>query len=183
MVDKSTSRELNARVAVESIRGPMTNAQIMERFRITPQGFADLLKQLFQKKFISEEDLSRRGIKFKVVKPSPASQQTSVFPPPPVAHDEEFLDTVTLTDMLSFKPPEHFPGWTRNPQRSSRLTSPRFDRMKKKESSASRDCSRKPNDLTGACAAIQSVLFGANLPGPANGCLFRFDTREPAQWQ
>ncbi len=77
----------------------------MERFRITPQGFADLLKQLFQKKFISEEDLSRRGIKFKVVKPSPASEQPSICPPPPVEHDEEFLDTVTLTELLSFKPP------------------------------------------------------------------------------
>jgi hypothetical protein len=105
MVDKNTSRELNARVAVESIRGPMTNAQIMERFRITPQGFADLLKQLFQKKFITEEDLSKRGIRFKVVKPSPVSQQASIFPPPPVEHDEEFLDTVTLTELLSFKPP------------------------------------------------------------------------------
>lgn len=105
MVDKSTSRELNARVAVESIRGPMTNAQIMDKFKITPQGFADLLKQLFQKKFISEEDLSRRGIKFKVVKPSSEAQQASIFPPPPVAQDEEFLDTVTLTELLSFKPP------------------------------------------------------------------------------
>lgn len=104
MVDKSTSRELNARVAIESIRGPMTNAQIMDQFRITPEGFADLLRQLFQKKLISEEDLSRRGIKFKLVKPTPASVQASILPPPPVEHDEEFLDTVTLTELLSFKP-------------------------------------------------------------------------------
>ena len=110
MVDRNTSRELNARVAVESIRGPMTNSEIMEQFRITAQGFADLLKQLYQKKLISEEDLSRRGIKFKVLKPSPASPsasaQASIFPPPPVEQDEEFLDTVTLTELLSFKPQE-----------------------------------------------------------------------------
>jgi hypothetical protein len=104
MVDKSTSRELNARVAVESIRGPMTNAQIMEQFRITPEGFADLLKQLYQKKLISDDDLSRRGIKFKVLKPPSAPAQASISPPPPVEHDEEFLDTVTLTELLSFKP-------------------------------------------------------------------------------
>ena len=121
MADKSTSRELNARVAVESIRGPMTNAQIMERFRITPEGFADLLKQLFQKKLISEEDLNRRGIKFKVVKPTPASVQASIFPPPPVEHDEEFLDTVTLTELLSFKPqgpatPEKAPAEIPSPE-------------------------------------------------------------------
>jgi hypothetical protein len=106
MADQTTSRNLNAREAVEHVRGPLTNAQLMERFKITPQGFADLLKQLFQKKLISEEDLARRGIRFKVVKQTPSVQQASIFPPPPVEHDDEFLDTVTLTELLTFKTPE-----------------------------------------------------------------------------
>jgi hypothetical protein len=115
MADKTGSRNLNARDAVEQIRGPLTNAQVMENFKISAQGFADLLKQLFQKKLITEEDLARRGIRFKVVKPAPTVQQTSVFPPPPVEHDDEFLDTVTLTDMLTFKGPEKPPPPQKEP--------------------------------------------------------------------
>jgi hypothetical protein len=104
MADKSGSRNVNAREAVELINGPMTNAQLMETLRISPQGFADLLKKLFEKKLIHEEDLSRRGIRFKVVKPPSELAQTTIIPPPPVPQDEEFLDTVTLTELLSFKP-------------------------------------------------------------------------------
>lgn len=118
MTVKESSRNLGAREAVEAIRGPLTNSELMERFRISPVGFADLLKQLFVKKLISEDDLSRRGIRFKVVKQpdtqpetqpdmQPDIQQPAMLPPPPVRdHDDEFLDTVTLTELLSFRPPK-----------------------------------------------------------------------------
>jgi hypothetical protein len=118
MAGKETSRNLGAREAVEAIRGPLSNSELMDRFRISPVGFADLLKQLFQKKLITEEDLARRGIRFKVVKQpeahaeaqpdmQPDLQQPAMLPPPPVRdHDDEFLDTVTLTELLSFRAPK-----------------------------------------------------------------------------
>jgi len=94
---------INAKEALECIRGPMSNTEVMERFKITTKGYADLLKQLFRKKLITEEDLTRRGISFTVSpkvedKPSPPP----VIAPPP--EDEEFLDTAALTDMLALKP-------------------------------------------------------------------------------
>jgi hypothetical protein len=112
MTETMTSRVLGAKEAVEGIRGPLSNGQLMEQFKISPQGFADLIKQLFEKKLISEDDLSRRGIRFKVVKKQAAPQ---IIPPPPpeptedkedTEDKEEFLDTITLTDMLTFKTPE-----------------------------------------------------------------------------
>jgi len=83
----------------------MSNTEVMERFKITTKGYADLLKQLFRKKLITEEDLTRRGISFTVSpkvedKPSPPP----VIAPPPPPEDEEFLDTAALTDMLALKP-------------------------------------------------------------------------------
>jgi len=109
MTETTTSRELGAKQAVESIRGPLSNGQIMEQFKISPQGFADLIKQLFEKKLITEDDLKRRGIRFKVLKKQAPPQ---IIPPPPLAHKEdteEFLDTITLTDMLTFKVPGEQP--------------------------------------------------------------------------
>lgn len=111
MSQRSTSRELSAKAAVEGIRSSMTNAELMEKFKITASGFADLLKQLFQRKLISEEDLERRGIRFRVLKPPasapapPPQPSMPIHPPPPRETDEEFLDTVTLTELLTFKPP------------------------------------------------------------------------------
>jgi len=113
MTEKTTSRDLGAKEAIESIRGPLSNGQIMEQFKISPQGFADLVKQLFEKKLISEDDLKRRGIRFKVVKKQAPPQ---IIPPPPLApkapkeDTEEFLDTVTLTDMLTFRVPDEQPA-------------------------------------------------------------------------
>ena len=112
MTDTTTSRVLSAKEAVESIRGPLSNARLMEQFKITPQGFADLIKQLFEKKLITEEDLNRRGIRFKVVKKHGHPQ---IIPPPPpepkeeTEETEEFLDTITLTELLTFKPPNKQP--------------------------------------------------------------------------
>lgn len=106
MASKTTSRDVNAREAVECIKSSLTNAQVMEKFKISPQGLADLLKQLFQKRLINEDDLQKRGIRFKVLKPqAPLTPQAATLPPPPSEHDEEFLDTVTLTELLGFKPP------------------------------------------------------------------------------
>lgn len=102
-----SSRDVSAKEALECIRGPMTNAQIMERFKITPAGYADLLRQLFVKKLISEGDLLRRGIQFKVVEPPGAGRpgvSVPVIPRESYENDEEFLDTVELTELLSFKP-------------------------------------------------------------------------------
>jgi len=113
MTETTTSRDLGAKEAIESVRGPLSNGQIMELFKISPQGFADLMKQLFEKKLITEDDLKRRGIRFKVVKKQAPPQ---IIPPPPLAPNapkedtEEFLDTVTLTDMLTFKVPDEQPA-------------------------------------------------------------------------
>jgi hypothetical protein len=124
MTETMTSRVLGAKEAVEGIRGPLSNGQLMEQFKISPQGFADLIKQLFEKKLITEDDLSKRGIRFKVVKkeaptqtipppsPNPARETAQTVPPPspnPDEETEEFLDTVTLTDMLTFKSPDEPP--------------------------------------------------------------------------
>ncbi len=107
MDDKA--RNVSARDAVEAIRGPLTNAQILEKFKISPAGFGDLLRQLLANKLLAEEDLKRRGIRFKVVKKEaqiPAIPTPAILPPPPDETDEEFLDTVTLTELLTFKPEE-----------------------------------------------------------------------------
>ena len=98
MQEKQSSRDVNARTAVEAVRGNMTNLELMERFKISPRGFADLLKQLFEKKLISEEDMVRRGIRFRVLKaqaeiepevlepvPAPAPKPKIAAPPIPKA--------------------------------------------------------------------------------------------------
>ena len=61
MTETTTSRELGAKEAIEAIRGPLSNGEIMEQFKISPQGFADLVKQLFEKKLITEDDLKTYG--------------------------------------------------------------------------------------------------------------------------
>ena len=107
MDDKA--RNVSARDAVEAIRGPLTNAQILEKFKISPSGFGDLLRQLLAHRLLTEEDLSRRGIRFKLVKKEPqipSIPTPAILPPPPDETDEEFLDTVTLTELLTFKPEE-----------------------------------------------------------------------------
>jgi hypothetical protein len=107
MDDKA--RNVSARDAVAAIRGPMTNAQILQKFRVSPAGFGDLVRQLLAHKLLTEEDLKRRGIRFKVVKKEaqiPAIPTPAILPPPPDDNDEEFLDTVTLTELLTFKPEE-----------------------------------------------------------------------------
>jgi hypothetical protein len=117
MAQPVSSRNVNARQAIEDIRGSMTNLELMEKFKISPKGFADLLTQLFEKKLISEDDLARRGIRFKILKkdevevqePEPPRAEPLVIQPQivapkpfvPVEHPEDFLDTVELTELLS----------------------------------------------------------------------------------
>jgi hypothetical protein len=103
MVDKETSRDVRARDAVEAIRSGQSNTEIMKRFRISAQGFADLLRQLFERGLISEEDLSSRGIRFRVVKKELIAATSQIHEPPPIEEPEDFLDTVELTELLSFK--------------------------------------------------------------------------------
>ncbi len=110
MSGRESSRNVNAKEALECIRGSMSNADIMEKFRISPMGYADLLKQLYLKKLVSEEDMVRRGIRFKVAKPQSEPEkpreEEPVIPPQTAQYGEEFLDTVELTELLSFKTPE-----------------------------------------------------------------------------
>ena len=110
MPAKGTSRELNAKQALKCIRSGMSNADLMRTFRISPSGLADLLKQLFEAKLISEEDLVRRGVDFKIKRRDPSQParppQPAMMAPPPREDDDEFVDTVTLTEMLTFSPPE-----------------------------------------------------------------------------
>jgi hypothetical protein len=112
MAQPPSSRNVSAKEAIEYIRGSMTNLELMERFKISPKGFADLLTQLFEKKLISEDDLARRGIRFKILKkeavaaqkPEPpviAPQASTPQPLAAVEHPEDFLDTVELTELLS----------------------------------------------------------------------------------
>jgi hypothetical protein len=112
MTEPVSSRNVNAREALECIRRGMSNAELMARFKISPRGFADLLKQLFENRLINENDLASRGIRFKVVKkeaaPEPAPDKlaggvAALLPPP--EKDEGFLDTVELTELLSLKMP------------------------------------------------------------------------------
>jgi len=125
MAEMQSSRNVNAREALECIRGQMSNSEIMEKFKITPQGYADLLRQLFMRKLITEEDMLRRGIRFKIIKngkqpaasepdaaavdsapePEVACVPTPLVAPAASAEDDEFLDTVMLTELLTFKPP------------------------------------------------------------------------------
>lgn len=107
------TKDVSAREAIDAIRGPLSNAELMQRFKLSPQGFADLLKQLFMHKLITEEDLQKRGARYKPGKKEPEPSPAAVLPPPPpprppLLDDDEyaFLDTVTLTDLLTLKPLE-----------------------------------------------------------------------------
>jgi len=111
MPGPDSSRNVSAKEAVSHIRGPLSNAQIMEQFKISVHGFADLLKQLFEKGLITEEDLTKRGIRFKVMRKREGSTvPPAILAPPPDEGDEEFVDTVTLTEMLTFKAFDALPG-------------------------------------------------------------------------
>lgn len=117
---------INAKEALECIRSSMSNIELMERFKISTKGYADLLKQLFRKKLITEEDLARRGITFTIV-PKPEDVPTpdpppTLFAPPPPPNDSEFLDTAALTDLLSFKSPDGPPLDT--PEEPAEIGSP-----------------------------------------------------------
>jgi hypothetical protein len=105
MAQPEPSRDVSAKVAVECIRSSMSNRDIMEKFQISSKGFADLLKKLLQKKLITEQDLANRGINLKFTKkpaaPAKGPKQVPILAPKPVEGDTEFLDTVTLTEMLS----------------------------------------------------------------------------------
>ncbi len=114
MAETEASRNLSAKVAVECLRSNMSNGELMQKFRISPSGFADLLRQLFEKKLISEQDMARRGIKFKITKKTQAPEEVSVVRPPTVQRqeepEEEFLDTVSLTELLSSGASEPVPS-------------------------------------------------------------------------
>ncbi len=105
MAQPEKSRDVGAKVAVDCIRSSMSNREIMERFQISSKGFADLLKKLLQSKLITGQDLTNRGINIKVTKkptaPGKAPKPVPRLAPQPDEGDRDFLDTVTLTEMLS----------------------------------------------------------------------------------
>lgn len=118
MTQQTSSRDVGAKAAIEAIRGPMTNAEIMARFKISALGFADLIKQLYERKLISEDDMVRRGLKFRIKKPKEEAPQPvapiEARPLPPIPQkprledeDGEFLDTLALAGMFTaFSPPK-----------------------------------------------------------------------------
>lgn len=102
MAANERSTPVDAREAIKCIKGPMSNEEVMERFKISPLGFTDLLTQLLKYKLISEEDLERRGIRVTYRKKRadvPQMVATTSY-----EEEEGFLDTATLTDILTFKP-------------------------------------------------------------------------------
>jgi hypothetical protein len=124
--EDAKTKDVSAREAIEAIRGPMSNAELMQKFMLKPQGFADLLRQLFLHKLITEEDLQKRGARYKPGKKEP--EPAAAAPPPPPApapvpvtahmddEDYSFLDTVTLTDLLTLKPLDAPPPLKKKPE-------------------------------------------------------------------
>ncbi|WP_157212259.1 hypothetical protein [Desulfomonile tiedjei] len=108
MTQETSSRDVGARAAIEAIRGPMTNAEIMARFKISALGFADLIRQLYERKLISESDMARRGLKYRIKKPveKPPEPAPPPAPKPRIeSEDGEFLDTIELAGMFTaFQP-------------------------------------------------------------------------------
>jgi hypothetical protein len=115
MTDTTETKEVNAREALKCIRGSMSNGEVMAKFKISPAGYADLLRQLYEHNLITEDDLKRRGIAYKSQKKAdagaerpvpvqavPAEQITQA--PPAESADEGFLDTLALTEMLARNP-------------------------------------------------------------------------------
>jgi len=105
MADGSTSRDIRAKEAIDAVKSGSSNAELMERFKISAQGFADLLRQLFERKLITEDDLSKRGIRFKVVKKEGLPEALLSTVPETVKPPDDFLDTEDLTELLTFKDP------------------------------------------------------------------------------
>ena len=64
------SRRVSAKEALELIKGPLPNVELMKRLRISTKGLADLLTQLLVKGLITEDDLERRGVRHKFQKKS-----------------------------------------------------------------------------------------------------------------
>lgn len=126
MPEDERTIQISAKEAVKCVRGPMTNVEVMERFRLTPHGFVDLLKQLFRNSLITEEDLARRGIRFKVrkKKPEPKPIQRHIAPPAAL-YDDEFLDTASLTELLSSGESDDPVGVTQ--KKSGKIRAPQDD--------------------------------------------------------
>lgn len=107
-------KDVSAKAAVDCIRSDMSNAEVMKRFQINTKGYVDLLRQLVLAKLITEEDLTRRGIRVRIIS---ATQQAAVTQPikpqqvvavaPVMTSDEQegFLDTAALVDLLAGNAP------------------------------------------------------------------------------
>jgi hypothetical protein len=134
MAEKDASTPVNAREAVAGIKGPMSNEELMKRFKITSLGFTDLLRQLLKHNLISEADLERRGIRVtyrkKKAEAHEAHQAPQMVASTSYEEDEGFLDTVTLTDILTFKPDAEPP---RTKERVEKSRPPKKDQPEEPE--------------------------------------------------
>jgi len=86
----------------------MSNAELMSKFKISAQGYADLLRQLFENRLITEEDLARRGIRFKVMKRD-AAPMPSTLPPEEPEEPEELEAEELEAEELEAEPSETIP--------------------------------------------------------------------------
>ena len=124
------STPVDAKEAIACIKGPMSNEELMERFKITPLGFTDLLTQLLKHKLISEEDLERRDIR--VTYREEKGEAPQMVADTSDLEDEGFLDTATLTDILTFKPDTEPPREQERPEKPRQQVEEEPDQSEKK---------------------------------------------------
>lgn len=130
MTAKDRSTPVDAKEAIACIKGPMSNEELMERFKITPLGFTDLLTQLLKHKLISEEDLERRDIR--VTYREEKGEAPQMVADTSDLEDEGFLDTATLTDILTFKPDTEPPREKERPEKPRQPVEEEPDQSEKK---------------------------------------------------
>lgn len=101
---EGTRTSVRAGDAVDALRSNLSNAEIMRLFKISPTGYAGLLKKLFEARFITETDLVARGIHFRVEKTESGAPTIRVERVEQIHECDEFLDTIgILIGLLSPK--------------------------------------------------------------------------------
>jgi hypothetical protein len=103
------SRNISAKEAIELIRSPLSNAEVMKKFRITTKGFADLLTQLLVQGLITPDDLDRRGVKYKVQRKSYPEEVSPEAKPSLHTSSEVVMDISVGPSMLGGSTKEQAP--------------------------------------------------------------------------
>jgi hypothetical protein len=104
MPKQTTATPVSARLAVKYIRGSMTNAEIMKSFNISAKGFADLLTQLVMKNLLTQQDLEKRGIRFRIKKRKSRKKPPENVPAYLASNVETVMDIAVVTEVLTLKP-------------------------------------------------------------------------------